>query len=217
MGTSLKFDIVVYGASGFTGRLVAEYLAGHYKGDGRLKWAMAGRSLDQLKSVRDEIGAAADTPLIAASSNDAGSLKAMADQAKLVITTVGPYQLYGSELVAVCAASGTDYIDLSGEPLWMREMIEKYGATAKASGARIMFSCGFDSVPFELGTLFVQEEARRVFGTPVARVKGRVRDMRGTFSGGTAASARATFGAVANYRVIRQREYSTEEIRNVMD
>jgi short subunit dehydrogenase-like uncharacterized protein len=197
MGTSSKFDIVVYGASGFTGRLVAEYLAGHYKGDDRLKWAMAGRNLDKLKSVRDEIGAAADTPLIPASSSDAGSLKAMADQARLVITTVGPYQLYGSELVAVCATSGTDYIDLSGEPLWMREMIEKHEATAKASGARIMFSCGFDSVPFELGAFFVQEEARRVFGAPVARVKGRVRDMRGTFSGGTAASARATFDAVA--------------------
>ncbi len=197
MGTSPKFDIVVYGATGFTGRLVAEYLAGRDKDGDRLTWAMAGRDLDKLKSVRDEIGAAADTPLIAASSDDAGSLKAMADQARLVITTVGPYQLYGSGLVAVCAASGTDYIDLSGEPLWMREMIEKHEAEAKASGARIMFSCGFDSVPFELGAFFVQEEARRVFGAAVARVKGRVRDMRGTFSGGTAASARATFDAVA--------------------
>jgi short subunit dehydrogenase-like uncharacterized protein len=197
MGSSGKSDIVVYGASGFTGRLVAEYLARRSGDDGRLKWAMAGRSLDKLKAVRDEVGAPADTPLIAASSDDAGSLEAMADQARLVITTVGPYQLYGSALVAVCAASGTDYIDLSGEPLWMREMIEKHEAAAKASGARIVFSCGFDSVPFELGVLFVQQEATRVFGAPVARVKGRVRDMRGTFSGGTAASARATFEAVA--------------------
>lgn len=197
MESSSKFDVVVYGATGFTGRLVAEYLASAYKDDDGLTWAMAGRSLDKLKSVRDAIGARADTPLLAASANDVASLKAMADQARLVITTVGPYQLYGSELVAVCAASGTDYIDLSGEPLWMREMIEKHDATAKASGARIMFSCGFDSVPFELGAFFVQEEARRVFGAPVSRVKGRVRDMRGTFSGGTAASARATFEAVA--------------------
>jgi short subunit dehydrogenase-like uncharacterized protein len=196
MGSASKLDIVVYGATGFTGRLVAEYLAGHYKGDDRLKWAMAGRSLDKLKSVRDEVGASADTPLLVASSNDAGSLKAMVDQTRLVITTAGPYQLYGSELVAVCAASGTDYIDLNGEPLWMREMIEKHEATAKASGARIVFSCGFDSVPFELGAFFVQEEATRVFGAPVVRVKGRIRDMRGTFSGGTAASARATFEAV---------------------
>jgi short subunit dehydrogenase-like uncharacterized protein len=195
--SSKKFDIVVYGATGFTGQLVAEYLATHYNNDRSLKWAMAGRSLDKLKSVRDAVGAPADTPLIAADSNDAASLKAMVDQAKVVITTVGPYQFYGNELVAACAASGTDYIDLCGEPIWMRQMIDKHEAAAKASGARIVFSCGFDSVPFELGAFYVQEEAKRVFGAPVTRVKGRVRDMRGTLSGGTAASAKATFDAVA--------------------
>jgi short subunit dehydrogenase-like uncharacterized protein len=194
---SAKFDVVVYGATGFTGQLVAEYLAAQYKNDASLKWAMAGRSLDKLKSVRDAIGAAADTPLIAADSSDVASLKAMVDQAKSVISTVGPYQLYGSELVAACAASGTDYLDLCGEPVWMRQMIDAHETAAKASSARIVFSCGFDSVPFELGAFFVQEEARRVFGTPAARVKGRVRDMRGTLSGGTAASAKATFDAVA--------------------
>jgi short subunit dehydrogenase-like uncharacterized protein len=195
--SSKKFDIVVYGATGFTGQLVAEYLAGHYRGDKELKWAMAGRSLDKLKSVRDAIGASADTPLIVADSADEASLKAMVDQAKVVISTVGPYQLYGSELVAACAAGGTDYIDLCGEPIWMRQMIDKHEAAAKASGARIVFSCGFDSVPFELGAFYVQEEAKRVFGAPATRVKGRVRDMRGTLSGGTAASAKATFDAVA--------------------
>ena len=194
---SKKFDIVVYGATGFTGQLVAEYLAARYKNDKDLKWAMAGRSLDKLKSVREAVGAPADTPLIAADSSDAASLKAMVDQAKVVITTVGPYQFYGNELVAACAASGTDYIDLCGEPIWMRQMIDKHEAAAKASGARIVFSCGFDSVPFELGAFYVQEEAKRVFGAPVTRVKGRVRDMRGTLSGGTAASAKATFDAVA--------------------
>jgi short subunit dehydrogenase-like uncharacterized protein len=194
---SKKFDIVVYGATGFTGQLVAEYLAARYKNDKDLKWAMAGRSLDKLKSVREAVGAPADTPLIAADSSDAASLKAMVDQAKVVISTVGPYQFYGNELVAACAASGTDYIDLCGEPIWMRQMIDKHEAAAKASGARIVFSCGFDSVPFELGAFYVQEEAKRVFGAPVTRVKGRVRDMRGTLSGGTAASAKATFDAVA--------------------
>jgi short subunit dehydrogenase-like uncharacterized protein len=196
MKASPKFDIVVYGATGFTGRLVAEYLASHYRGDKQLRWAMAGRSLDKLKSVRDAIGAA-DTPLIVADAGDGASLKAMIDQTQSVLTTVGPYQLYGSELVAACAASGTDYLDLCGEPIWMRQMIDKHEAAAKASGARIVFSCGFDSVPFELGAFFVQEEAKRVFGAPAARVKGRVRDMRGTLSGGTAASGRATFEAVA--------------------
>jgi short subunit dehydrogenase-like uncharacterized protein len=195
--SSAKFDIVVYGATGFTGQLVAEYLTQHYKSDKTLKWAMAGRSLGKLKSVRDAIGAPGNIPLIVADASDAASLKAMAEQTMSVITTVGPYQLYGEELLAACVATGTDYFDLCGEPIWMRQMIDKYEAAAKESGARIVFSCGFDSVPFELGAFFVQEEAKRVFGAPAARVKGRVRDMRGTLSGGTAASAKATFDAVA--------------------
>jgi short subunit dehydrogenase-like uncharacterized protein len=197
MKASSKFDIVVYGATGFTGQLVAEYLAEHYRGDRDLKWAMAGRSLDKLASVRDAIGAPADIPLIVADAGDPGSLKAMVDQTRSIISTVGPYQLYGRDLLAACATSGTDYLDLCGEPVWMRQMIEAHEATAKASGARIVFSCGFDSVPFELGAFYVQEEAKRVFGAPAPRVKGRVRDMRGTLSGGTAASAKATFDAVA--------------------
>ena len=197
MKSSSKFDIVVYGASGFTGQLVAEYLAAQYQGDKQLRWAMAGRSLDKLASVRDAIGAPKATPLIAADSSNIDSLKAMVDQAKSVIAGVGPYQLYGTDLLAMCAATGTDYLDYCGEPIWMRQMIEAHEAEAKANGARIMFSCGFDSLPFELGAFFVQKEARRVFGAPAARVKGRVRDMRGTLSGGTAASAKATFDAVA--------------------
>jgi short subunit dehydrogenase-like uncharacterized protein len=197
MKSAKKFDIVVYGATGFTGQLVAEYLAARYKNDEELRWAMAGRSLEKLKSVRDAIGAAADTPLIVADASDPASLKAMVDQTKSVLTTVGPYQLYGNDLLAACVASGADYFDLCGEPIWMRQMIDKHEAAAKVSGARIVFSCGFDSVPFELGAFFVQEEAKRVFGAPASRVKGRVRDMRGTLSGGTAASGRATFEAVA--------------------
>lgn len=197
MKSSSKFDIVVYGSTGFTGQLVAEYLAAHYQGESGPKWAMAGRSLDKLASVRDAIGAPADIALIKADASDPESLKAMIDQTSSVVSTVGPYQLYGSELVALCAATGTDYLDLCGEPVWMRQMIDAHESTAKASGARIVFSCGFDSVPFELGAFFVQEEAKRVLGAPVSRVKGRVRDMRGTLSGGTAASGRATFEAVA--------------------
>jgi short subunit dehydrogenase-like uncharacterized protein len=197
MTSSSKFDIVVYGASGFTGQLVAEYLALRYKNDRQLKWAMAGRSLDKLASVRDAIGAPKDTPLIAADSSDVGALRAMLDQTRSVISTVGPYQLYGNDLLAACVAMGKDYFDLCGEPIWMRQMIDAHEAAAKSSGARIVFSCGFDSVPFELGAFFVQREARRVFGAPAPRVKGRVREMRGTLSGGTAASAKATFDAVA--------------------
>jgi short subunit dehydrogenase-like uncharacterized protein len=195
--SSSKFDIVVYGATGFTGQLVAEYLAAQYKAHSGLTWAMAGRSKDKLAAVRDAIGAPADTPLIVADAGDPASLQAMVAQTKSVITTVGPYQLYGNELIAACVEAGIDYFDLCGEPIWMRQMIDKHEAAAQGSGARIVFSCGFDSVPFELGTFFVQEEAKRVFGAPASRVKGRVRNMRGTLSGGTAASAKATFDAVA--------------------
>ena len=197
MKPSSKFDIIVYGATGFTGQLVAEYLAAQYRGDGNLKWAMAGRSLDKLASVRDAIGAAPDTALIVADAGDPASLKAMVEQTKSVVSTVGPYQLYGSELVAACAAAGTDYLDLCGEPVWMRQMIDAHQATAQSSGARIVFSCGFDSLPFELGVFFCQENAKKVLGAPVSRVKGRVRAMKGTFSGGTAASIKATFAAAA--------------------
>ncbi len=197
MKSSSKFDIVVYGATGFTGQLVAEYLASHYKNDKQLRWAMAGRSLDKLAQVRDAVGAPKDTPLIQADSSDVASLRAMVGQAKLVIAGVGPYQLYGTDLLAACAAMGTDYLDYNGEPIWMRQMIDAHEAAAKASGARIVFSCGFDSLPFELGVYFCQQTVKKTQGAPSARVKGRVRGMSGTLSGGTAASARATFEAVA--------------------
>jgi short subunit dehydrogenase-like uncharacterized protein len=197
MKPSSKFDIVVYGATGFTGQLVAEYLAAHYSGNSDPKWAMAGRSLDKLASVREAIGAPADTALIQADASDPASLKAMIDQTGSVLSTVGPYQLYGSELVAACAATGTDYLDLCGEPVWMRQMIDAHQSTAQSTGARIVFSCGFDSLPFELGVFFCQDTAKKVLGAPASRVKGRVRAMKGTFSGGTAASIKATFAAAA--------------------
>jgi short subunit dehydrogenase-like uncharacterized protein len=192
-----KFDIVVYGATGFTGQLVAEYLAANYKNDKQLKWAMAGRSLDKLKSVRDAIGAPADTPLVVADAGDAASLQAMVDDTKSVITTVGPYMLYGNELLAACVAAGVDYFDLCGEPIWMRQKIEQHEAAAKQSGSRIVFSCGYDSLPFELGVFCAQEQAKKALGSAAPRVKGRVRKMVGTFSGGTAASMRALFEAAA--------------------
>jgi short subunit dehydrogenase-like uncharacterized protein len=196
MKSTSKFDIVVYGASGFTGKLVAEYLAAHYSG-GDPRWAMAGRSLEKLASVRDAIGAPTDTALIQADADDKGSLQAMVEQTNLVLSAVGPYQLYGSELLAICAATGTDYVDLCGEPVWMRQMIDAHEAVARSSGARIVFSCGFDSLPFELGVRFCQDLAKSQLGARVSRVKGRVRAMKGTFSGGTAASVKATFAAAA--------------------
>ena len=187
------FDIIVYGATGFTGRLVAEYLAQ----TGAKRWAMAGRSLAKLEEVRDLIGAPADTPLVTAESGDPASLRALCHRTQVVLTTVGPYQLYGSDLVAACAETGTAYVDLCGEPAWMRHMIDAHHETARASGARIVFSCGFDSIPFDLGVLTLQDAAKAKFGAPVPRVKGRVRKMQGGFSGGTAASLKATLAAAA--------------------
>ncbi len=189
------FDLIVYGATGYTGRLVAEYLAHHYQGKGP-KWAMAGRSADKLAEVRDEIGAPADTPLVVANSDDPASMQALAESTRVVVTTVGPYQLYGEPLLAACVAAGTDYADLCGEPVWMRQMVDKYHAAAQASGARIAFSSGFDSIPFDLGVLMLQNEAVARFGAPAPRVKGRVRAMQGKFSGGTAYSLRATMEAL---------------------
>ena len=199
MSGAREFDIVVYGATGYTGRLVAEHLVREYGGKPDApKWAMAGRSLTKLVDVRGEIGAPADTPLIVADASDPASLDALCARTRVVLTTVGPYQLYGSELVAACAKSGTDYADLCGEPAWMREMIDAHDAAAKASGARISFSSGFDSIPFDLGVLMLQKEAVARNGSPAPRVKGRVRAMQGTFSGGTAASLTATVKAAAS-------------------
>lgn len=185
-----EFDVIVFGASGFTGRLVAEYLQKTY--GNTVRWAMAGRSEEKLAAVRDEMGVAGDVPLITADSADATSLSQMASRTKAVITTVGPYQLYGTGLVAACVEAGTDYVDLSGEPAWMHDTIHTYHAAAQKSGARIVHSCGFDSVPFDLGVYFLQQAALKQTDQPCARIRGRVRKMKGTFSGGTAASFMAT-------------------------
>ena len=190
-----EFDIVVHGATGFTGRLVIEYLLA--RGDTGLRWAMGGRSLDKLAAVRDEVGAPASTPLVVTDNADPASLAALMARTRLVLTTVGPYQLYGSALVQACAEHGVDYVDLCGEPAWMRQMIDAHHATAQASDARIVFSCGFDSIPFDLGVWMLQDQMVKRFGAPAPRVRGRVRKMKGTFSGGTAASLKATMAAAA--------------------
>ena len=140
------FDVIVYGATGYTGRLVAEYIATAYPIG--VRWAMAGRSLSKLQEVRSEMGVPTDVPLVTANADDPASLRAMCARTDVVISTVGPYQLYGSDLVAACAATGTAYVDLCGEPGWMRQMIDAHEAEAKRNGARIVFSCGFDSIPF---------------------------------------------------------------------
>ncbi|MDY7096751.1 MAG: saccharopine dehydrogenase NADP-binding domain-containing protein [Pseudomonadota bacterium] len=193
-----EFDIIVYGATGYTGRLVAEYLNNHYgSSDNAPKWAMAGRSQEKLEAVRDEIGAPADTPLVVANADDLGELEAMCRRTKVVITTVGPYQLYGDKLLTACVTTGTDYTDLCGEPAWMAEKIAEHHENARTSGARICFSSGFDSIPFDLGVMMTQKAAKERFGKASPKIRGRVRAMAGTFSGGTAASLGATMKAAA--------------------
>jgi short subunit dehydrogenase-like uncharacterized protein len=191
-----SFDLIVFGATGFTGRLVADYLLKTYGVGGTVAWAMAGRNLDKLAATRRAIGAPQTLPLLQADASDSTALAALAPQAKVILSTVGPYQLHGEPLLRACADAGTDYVDLCGEPPWMARMIARHEAAARASGARIVFSCGFDSIPFDLGVVFLQAEAQRRFGQPLQRVRGRVREMKGGLSGGTLASALATIEAI---------------------
>jgi short subunit dehydrogenase-like uncharacterized protein len=190
------FDVIVWGATGFTGRLVAEYLLERYGVGGELRWAMAGRNLAKLESVRAEIGRnvgrpVADLPLLTGDSDDAASLEALAARTRVVCSTVGPYTRYGSKLVAACAKLGTDCCDLAGEVQWMRRMIDAHEAAAGASGARIVHSCGFDCIPSDLGVFFLQREMRARHGVPCRRVKLRVVGSKGGASGGTIASVLA--------------------------
>ncbi len=187
-----EFDLIVFGATGFTGRLVAEYLTLHYGAGSGITWAMAGRNPAKLEQVRTLIGAPDSVQLITADAADTAALTALVARTKAVITTVGPYQLHGEPLALACATAGTDYVDLCGEPGWMAHMIPRLEAPARASGARIVFSCGFDSIPFDLGVVYLQEQARQRFGAPLKDVRGRVRVIKGGISGGTLASGLAT-------------------------
>ena len=191
-----EFDLVVFGASGYTGKLVAEYIQNEYGGDQSLKWALAGRNKDKLAGIKEDLNLESDLTILKVDSNDQESLDAMTSAAKCILTTVGPYQLYGSNLVESCAKNGTDYVDLTGEPGWMYEMINEHKETAKKSGARIVFSCGFDSIPFDLGVYFVQQAVQDKFGKPAQHVRGRVKAMNGEFSGGTIASLGATMATL---------------------
>ena len=176
-----SYDVVLMGATGFTGKLAAAYLAAHLPADAR--WALAGRDLDRLAAVRDGLGT--DVSLLRADVTDPDSLRDLATSARVVVTTVGPYIAYGEPLVAACAEAGTDYVDLTGEPEFVDLMYLKYHARATETGARIVHSAGFDSIPHDLGVYFTVRELPS--GVPV-RVRGYVR-ARGTFSGGTYHSA----------------------------
>ena len=190
-----QYDVIVYGATGFTGQLVAEYIQNEHASNKDFKWAMAGRNLDKLKAIANSLDIPNDIDLIVADGSDQASIDSMVSKAQVILTTVGPYQLYGETLVKSCCQLGKGYVDLCGEPVWMHDMIAKYEEQAKSSGAKIVFSCGFDSIPFDLGVYQLQQKVIAETGNPANYVKGRVRKMQGTFSGGTAASLKATLKA----------------------
>ena len=184
-----QHDLIVFGATSFVGKLLCRYLTGHPGAGRQMTWAAAGRSLSKLRELRTSLGGdQATLPLIVADATDTTALAAMCSQARVVISTVGPYALYGEPLVKICAETGTDYCDLTGEVHWIKRMLDRYEPAAKASGARIVHCCGFDSIPSDLGVHFLQEAALDRFGEYCSKVAMRVKAMRGGTSGGTIAS-----------------------------
>ena len=191
-----KYDFVIYGATGFTGKLVVEYAINQYTNNNEISWAIAGRNNEKLEHVQEKYNLPSNIGKIVVDSNDQNSIDEMVSQTKCVLTTVGPYQLYGEKIIKTCISTGTDYVDLCGEPGFMHKIISECSAEAKETGARVVFSCGFDSIPFDLGVLFVQEEVMAKLNKYASSVRGRVRAMNGEFSGGTAASMKATMAAL---------------------
>jgi short subunit dehydrogenase-like uncharacterized protein len=188
-----KLDVLVWGATSSTGRLVAEYLLRTYGVDKSLRWGLAGRNIEKVKAVREELcrisSDAQSLPILIAEANDSRSLDEMVSQTRVVASTVGPYAIYGRELVGACARGGVDYCDLTGEVLFIREMIDLHHEEATKTGARIVHCCGFDSIPSDIGVMMMQEAMRERYGKRCTQVKYFVTGMRGGLGGGTLASA----------------------------
>ena len=186
--TGRRYDIVVWGASGFTGRLVVEYLLERYPPSASLCWAVAGRDASKIGEMLNDFGHATRPEILVADSHDAASLDRMTRDARVVISTVGPYAKFGDELVASCVRNGTDYCDLCGEVQWMRKIIDRHDDAARESGARIVMSCGFDSIPSDYAVRQLQSRALKEHGAYCKDVILLVRAMKGGASGGTFAS-----------------------------
>lgn len=187
--THRELDVVLWGATGFTGGLVAEYLLSRHGVDGSLRWAIGGRNEAKLAALRDRLGAGAERlPIVLGDAGDVDAMAVLAARTRVVCTTVGPYAQYGSPLVEACVRAGTDYCDLTGEIHWMQRMIDTHQDAAKASGARIVHTCGFDCIPSDLGTWFVQRAMQTRHGVSSPHVKLRVKGFSGGASGGTIAS-----------------------------
>lgn len=201
-----KYGIVLYGATSFVGQLVAAYLQKFLtegSADNEVSWAIAGRSQQKLEQVKDQVGNT-ELPIIIADSDDADSLNKMAAQAQVIISTVGPYLKYGEPLIKACAENGTDYVDLTGEALFIKNMLDKYQQTAKESGARIVNSCGFDSLPSDLGVLFTQNCAQKEHGEYCETINMRVKAAKGGLSGGTVSSMATIFEELGKDKSLRK-------------
>ncbi len=187
--TKREYDVIVWGATGFTGALVAEYLLRAYGVDQSLRWAIAGRDIDKLAAVKASLGGGAEAlQTIVADSFDDQKLDAMVTRTRAIISTVGPYAKYGSRLVAACVRAGTHYCDLAGEAQWIRQMIDQHHHAALQSGARIVHCCGFDCIPMDMGVWFLQREAKKRRGEYCEAITMLVKATKGGASGGTMAS-----------------------------
>lgn len=199
-----ELDLIVFGATSFVGKIICRYLAEEHI-EPNFSWAMAARSQGKLESLRATLGSEAEhIPIIVAESFDKAALAALCDRTGVVLSTVGPYALYGEALVEACVAAGTDYCDLTGESQWMKRMISRYSDQARLSGARIVHACGFDSLPSDLGVKFLQQQAQARFGEPCSTVKMRVKVMKGGASGGTIASGVNAFKEAASDPAVRE-------------
>ena len=186
MAKETQFDIILWGGSSFVGRLVAQHLYAQYGVNGSLRWAIGGRNEEKLAATRSMLGAGAEElPLFVGDAHDRQFLRPMVGNTKVVLSTVGPYQLYGGDLIEACATLGTDYCDLSGEITFISQMMDLHAEQAKASGARLLTCCGIDSLPSDLGVYILDQYARQRFGSSVAHVTNEVKRFRGGFSGGT--------------------------------
>ena len=201
-----QYDLVIFGATSFVGQILTTYMVEHLGTNEDISWAIAARSASKLSQLRDSYGeSASQLPMIIADSHDEASLQAMCAQTRVIVSTVGPYALYGELLIKTCAETGTDYTDLTGEALWIKQMQDKYQQAAQASGARIVNSCGFDSIPSDLGMHRLQQQATDQFNHPMPHTKLRVKAMKGGASGGTVASMiEAIKAAKADPKVRRQ-------------
>lgn len=205
------FTLTLYGATSFVGQITAHYLATflaiNSEEEADIHWAIAGRNKDKLESLKKDLSKKSDTALpeiIIANSDDDDSLEAMCQRSQLIISTVGPYLKYGEPLIKACVTQGTDYVDLTGEAIFIKDMMDKYQDDAKNSGARIVNSCGFDSIPSDLGVYFTQQQAQERFDAPCSEIEMRVKAAKGGLSGGTIASMATIYAEVGKDKSLRQ-------------